>query len=285
MLVKQTVAGLLLNFRDAERSIACTQSLLIQQVVPVLIWDNSEDGGESAKEISDYFKDDDRVSIIVSDSNLGFAAGVNRGIDHLRKVYPDARVLLINNDAKLLHGGLLKLTNALERNSNARIACPNIRHGEQILGIGYYQKFLGLLSWRRRRSYFSYPSGCCFLIAAERIAYPLFDEDFFMYGEDCELGWRLLQYPGSVAHVNEVLVVHEGAASSRIGSLFYESHIVAAHLILARKLAGNTPEWWLLLLLRMLILPLRALVRVYRFHSLVPLRALWRGAKIAMKLT
>ncbi|QRN54397.1 glycosyltransferase [Dyella caseinilytica] len=285
MLVQRQVAGLLLNFRDAGRSVACVQSLLVQQVVPVLVWDNSEDGGKSAEEISDHFKGDDRVSVIVSDRNLGFAGGVNRGIDHLRKVCPNAWVLLINNDAKLLQGAVLKLLGALERNLDARVAYPNINHGERILGTGYYQKFLGLLLWQRRRGYFAYPSGCCFLIATERTASPLLDEDFFMYGEDWEFGWRLSRNPGSIAHVDEVLVIHEGAASSRIGSLFYESHMVAAHLILARKLARSIPELWLLLLLRVLILPLRALVRVFRFHSLIPLRALWQGTKIALKLS
>lgn len=108
---------------------------------------------------------------------------------------------------------------------------------------------------------------------------PLFDEAFFMYGEDCELGWRLS--PQSIVYVDEELVTHEGSASSGLGSRFYEERMVAAHLILAQKIAKNRTEYALFLILRMISLPIRACIRSFRFRSLVPFYSLFSGFKIA----
>jgi GT2 family glycosyltransferase len=119
------------------------------------------------------------------------------------------------------------------------------------------------------------------LIATERVRLPLFDEDFFMYGEDCELGWRLSRFPGAIVHLAETLVEHDGSASSGLGSPFYETHMVAAHLILGRKLATGSFDAWLLCVLRSFMLLARALVRSLRFHSRIPLSSLRGGWRIA----
>jgi GT2 family glycosyltransferase len=251
--------------------------LLDEKVSAVLVLDNSEDNGKSAADIVAIFRVDSRVKVVVSERNLGFAAGVNRGIELILELFPEAWVLLINNDARLLSGALSKLERTLAENTNALIAFPSVSQGDRVLGQAYYHKLFGLLSWRPRPGFFSFASGCCLLVAMERSSLPLFDEDFFMYGEDCELGWRLSRRPGSMLHINEMLVAHYGSASSRLGSLFYESHTVAAHLILARKLARNKVELGLLLVMRALSLPARALVRTIRFRSLKPLRGLWDG--------
>lgn len=275
------IAGLLLNYRDAVRSISCIRSLLEQGIQHVVVWDNSADGGASAAAIAAEFACDERVDLHASTVNLGFAAGVNRGLEHCGRSYPGAWVLLINNDARLLSGGLAKLVDALAANRDAWIAHPDIDHAGRVLGPAYCHRLAGLLSWLPRRGYFRYASGCCLLVATERIALPLFDEDFFMYGEDWELGWRLAQLPGAMAYVHETLVEHDGSASSGLGSAFYESHMVAAHLILARKLARNRVDACTLLVSRACMLVARGVIRSIRFRSLVPCKALWQGARIA----
>ena len=121
------------------------------------------------------------------------------------------------------------------------------------------------------------------LIAIDRVALPLFDEDFFMYGEDCELGWRFGQQAHALAHVDETLVEHDGAAGSVLGSMFYETHMVAAHLILARKLGRSTVDVCLLHAARVAMLVARAMARCIRYRSLIPFKALWFGAELAFR--
>ena len=79
-----------------------------------------------------------------------------------------------------------------------------------------------------------------------------------------------------------MLVTHDGAASSGLGSAFYESHMVAAHLLLARKLSKNPLDRALLYAARSAMLVMRCLVRTLRYRSSVPLRALGQGARIAL---
>lgn len=279
--MKRRTVGLLLNYLDAACSARCIQSLLDEGISRIVVWDNSADGGTSAAAIRANFGQDDRLDIQLSMTNLGFAAGANRGLEHCAMLYPEAWILLINNDARLLRGGLSRLVDALAVNSVTKLAFPSINHAGRILGWSYCHRLTGLLSRHPRTGFFPYASGCCMLIAPERLRGPLFDEDFFMYGEDCELGWRLCGQPAAIAHVEDILVEHDGAASSGLGSSFYETHMVAAHLILARKLARSSFEAYLLYVFRILMLIARAFVRAIRFRSLIPCKSLWHGARIA----
>ena len=274
------VVALLLHYRDAELSIRCIRSLLAEPVKRVVVWDNSADDGVSVAAVRAAFPHEPRLDIQPSAENLGFAAGANRGLAHCRSVAPEAWVLLINNDACLLPGALTVLLGALESHAQALLACPDIDHGGRVQGLSYCHRWTGLLSSRPLPGYFAYASGCCLLLALDRLEMPLFDEDFFMYGEDCELGWRLAHRDGALLHVGRTLVEHQGAASSGLGSPFYEAHMVAAHLILARKLAQGRVDALLLYLLRGSMLLARACVRSIRFRSLVPWRALRQGLRI-----
>jgi N-acetylglucosaminyl-diphospho-decaprenol L-rhamnosyltransferase len=275
--VNNHVVGLLLNYRDAKRSVRCAQSLCDEGVEHVVVWDNSGDGDVSAAEIYELAGDKSWLDLQVSQINLGFSAGVNRALQHCARHYPGCWILLINNDAYLVSGALRKLVRALEMASSAELALPAINHSGRVLGMAYYHRLTGFLTWTPRRGCFAYGSGCCLLIATDRIDTPLFDEDFFMYGEDWALGWHLHQRGGAMVFVDETLVIHEGAASSGLGSMFYETQMVAAHLILVRKLASSTGERMLLYFARAVMLGARALIRAVRFRSSVPLSALLRG--------
>lgn len=272
--------GLTLNYRDADRTSRCIASLLADGADGVLVWDNSDDGGRSAQALRQHWAHEPRVVIEASTRNLGFSAGVNRGIDAVLARWPQAWVLLINNDATLHRGALQTLAQALNAQPQAVVAYPRVDHGGQVIGTVYYQRLFALLRFDRAwLGSFPSPGGSALLIAPERIEPPLFDEDFFMYGEDVMLGWRL--GAERMAHVPQVLAWHEGSASSRNGSWFYETHVAAGHWRLAEKLARTRREQWLLLAGRMVSLSLRALVRSWRSRSLLPLRACLEGWRIS----
>ncbi len=277
MTIPPPVVGLTLNFRDVHRSAACVHSLLDEGAAHVLVWDNSDDCGRTARALRLVLGPESRVSIEVSPVNLGFAAGVNRGMDWIARHDSAAWVLLINNDAQLLPGGLNALREELVRHPECKFVYPDINHGGKIFGTLYYQRWLGLLSSRSVAGATAYASGCCLILNTTRIGPAVFDEDFFMYGEDMELGCRLSKTAGAMVRLPFVWVRHEGSASSGLGTPFYEARMVAAHLILARKLAHSHISYAGLLLSRLLMLTVRALVRALRYRSYVPLRALGEG--------
>lgn len=283
MSTARSCAGLLLNYRDWQRSHHAIRSLLEDGAAAVVVWDNSADDGASAAQLSEALGAEARVHIHVSPANLGFAAGVNRGLALCARLHPNAWVLLINNDARLEVGALDALTGALSEASQALIAYPAVNHGGVVRGTAYYQRATGLLCVRPRTGCFAYASGCCCLLATDRLSLPLFDETFFMYGEDAELGWRLHGRPEAMVFVDRVLAEHEGSASSGLGSAFYETHLVAAHLILARRLARCRTEAVFFISLHVLALAVRACTRAIRFHSWVPMRALLQGRRVAAR--
>jgi GT2 family glycosyltransferase len=274
------ITAVILNYRDAKRSLTCIRNVLAEGADYIILWDNSADAGVSAADIQSANPDHARVRIIVSASNLGFAAGVNRAIESALADRPETWILLINNDACLRPGALTVMRDVLRENPEARLVSPLINNNGVIQGRAWYQRLTGLLFNRQHSGCLSYPSGCCFLLAPGRLSLPLFDERFFMYGEDCALGMRL-QAPKDIFWLEKILVDHEGSASSGLGSLFYEERMVAAHLLLAGSITRFLPYYLLLLAARAAILPMRALVRAIRFRSMVPLIALWRGTIIA----
>jgi len=269
----------MLNYRDASRSGACIRSLFDEGIEHVVVWDNSADGGLSAQSLRAIHGKDPRVIIHVSDENLGFAAGVNRGLKLCAAKLGATDVLLINNDAVLMSGALKTFEYAARARPEAGIISMDVEHAGHRQGPMYYQRWFGLQFKGPSWGAFAYASGSCLWIALGRVPSPLLDEEFFMYGEDCELGWRLRSNVNAWVHLPSCLVKHEGSAASGMGSPFYEARMVAAHLLLARKLASSSVQKYAFYALRVPVLLARALVRSLRHRSLEPWRALSTGTR------
>jgi len=267
------VVGLTLNYRDAFRTQRCVSSLLSDGAEHVLVWDNSEDGGKSAAELHDRLGCDCRVSIEVSPVNLGFAAGVNRGIDWIRANRPDSWILILNNDAILFPGGLSALRCCLAGHPEAILVYPAIDHGGRVLGTVWYQRWFGLITPKPLPGSFPYPSGCAILFAPERWETPLFDEDFFMYGEDICLGW-VHRGTGRLLHLPKVCVWHEGSASSGMGTDFYEERLLNTHFELARKMAHDESQYVMFILGRIGFLSCRSIFRALKYRTSIPMKCI-----------
>ncbi|MDG2537165.1 glycosyltransferase [Dyella jiangningensis] len=277
------IVGLVINYRDAARTARCVQSLLDNDVSDIFVLDNSADGGKSAVQLGDALAGDRRIQLEVSRENLGFARGVNRGLRRCVECFDPDVILIINNDAVLQPGALSVLSAAALKHHESWVISMDIDHSGRRQGPLFYQRWSGLQFTRPVAGAFPFASGCCLWVDARKMTFPLLDEAFFMYGEDCELGWRLRQQPGSWTHVAESLVRHEGAASSGVGTLFYETHMVAAHLLLARKLAHSGIEAAVFSLARIPVLLARASLRSFRYRSWRPWRALWLGTQLAWR--
>ncbi len=249
-----------------------------------MVWDNSGDGGESGRSIAKAFQSDSRVLLKGRNSNLGFAAGVNAGLAKSRAQAPQAWVLLINNDAVFPLDLLPKMITALEADVHAILAFPTVRQSGRLQTWGHYQRWLGLIMRSPALGTFPYASGCCQLIATDRLNPPLYDEIFFMYGEDCELSWRLFRARLKIIHVDGAHVEHEGSASSGPNTAFYETQMVIGHLLLAVRISRGPIEAALLLLLRVPTLCARALIRSVRYRHVRPLVCYVAGMREAFRV-
>lgn len=267
-------AAITIHFRKPELTANCIDSLLADDWAPILVWDNSEDEGASLRGLEAQYKGNAQVLVVRSPANLGFGRGMNAALAELGSRGYAGPVLLVNNDAIAAPGMRDALLTRLVTESISVLVAPRIMHDGHEQGWMYYQPWLALVTRRPLPGSFAYLSGCCLLVNRPDNSRPLFDEIFFMYGEDVELSWRISHQGGRLVLLDQVWLRHTGSASSGQASEAYERFIVHSHWLLAGKLASNAASTTLMRILHMPPLLVRACIRALRYRSMVPLRAL-----------
>lgn len=267
-------AAITIHFRKPELTGKCVDSLLADGWDPVLVWDNSGDAGESLKVLEARYATEPRVRVARNAINLGFGKGMNAALAVLGLQGHIGPVLLVNNDVQVGPGMRAALAAELRGDDCATLVAPRLMQDGREQGWLYYQPWLALVTRRPLPGSFAYLSGCCLLVARPDNTQPLFDEDFFMYGEDVELSWRMSRKSARLVLLERSYVDHDGSASSGQASAAYERFLVRSHWILAEKLAPNAVARVLMHILRLPVLLVRAGRRAWRYRSLVPLRAL-----------
>jgi GT2 family glycosyltransferase len=274
------VCAIILDYRAADNTAACIRSLVGQGLTTVYLVDNSANASASAelRDAIDQLRGVDfKIEILNGEENLGFAKGVNFALRHdFYSPSPHDFYLLLNNDAvagPALVQGLLKV---IKRDSRIALVSPRIisNHPEREYGI-WYHRYLGLLLANPGRVRFHYFTGCCLLFGKQLInGKGLFDEAFFMYGEDAELAWRLTRQGKHMVCAEAVLVEHDYGPSVDRSSFFYEYHMARAHLLLSCKTWKHPAEIPFLLVLKVVGLGVRAIFRSCRYCTPSPLAAL-----------
>lgn len=280
-----SVCAIILDHFGAEKTKRCLMSLANQGIRTIYLVDNSDRDSASANlhKVLDGVRStgvDYTVELISTGKNLGFARGINFAVSHDRRsASPHDYYLLINNDAMASSSLVTGLIASLKQNPGAALVAPrivsNAEPGEH--GI-WYHRYLGLLLSHPRKLCFHYLTGCCLLFRKDLVRnHGLFNEAFFMYGEDAELGWRLVRDGRHVVCAANVFVRHEPGSSSRKAGLFYEYHMVRGHVLLGLRTWVHPAEIPLILLAKFFTLACRAIIRSFRYCSFVPLAAFFLG--------
>lgn len=273
-----SVCAIILDYFGSSKTIACLMSLIDQGLHATMIVDNSGDkqANNQLQEALTEFRQREvpfTIHQIVNSQNLGYAAGVNNALRWLEEKHPHRYYLLINNDAEATPGMLPELLKFMREHDRTALTAPMIDIRQKQIAYSWYQRFTGLMFSHHMIGTFPYLTGCCLLLDRRIIGNGLFDEDFFMYGEDVALCWRLRLAGWDTACVSQAIVQHEGVGSSRQGGFFYEYHMARGHLLLGRKLARHRWEFPFLYSGRLLTISTRAIVRAIRFRSLIPITA------------
>lgn len=274
---KRKIEAIILNYRRGELTARCIESL-IDQVARIWVVDNSQDDTQNkllVQKISAIpaVQQGFKVEIVNSGENLGFAKGVQVGIDHCLVNDEQKFILLINNDAIASEGMVDQMVLEMYKHGETSLIAPRETTEDAVPSMLWYHRIFALLLTRPIPGSFPYLTGACLLVPTTIVRPFLFDPDFFMYGEDVELSWRLAKYGVSLLN-SDVAYKHAGNVTSRHGSLFYEFHVARGHILLANKLATGPVDRVILLLGRAISLPLRALVRSIRYRNLTPLNGL-----------
>ncbi|MFC1829846.1 glycosyltransferase family 2 protein [Thermodesulfobacteriota bacterium] len=212
--VKQTpplvsVVVVTLNRFDLLKS--CLRSLCQQDYasMEILVVDNGSD--RDAREV--LAAEFPHIRVIRLDRNYGFAGGSNRGIEMSRGKY----VALINNDALADPKWISSMVKTAEADSTIAAVASIIIDGNRPevldscgVGIGLdgmsRQAMRGMpVLWLTKPKDILLFSGCACLLRMRALKdVGLFDEDFFAYCEDTDLGlrirragWKIVVAPGA----------------------------------------------------------------------------------------
>ncbi len=175
----------------------------------VVVVDNASRDG-SAEFLAERFPAEryPRLVLVHSAENLGFSGGNNLGWSYVREHLKEVRFLaLLNQDTVVETGWLEALLEALSEDSASAAAQPKILldpethllntagNCSHYLGFGfttgYREEDRGQYDQPRR---LSFPSGAAVVLRCSFIErWGLFDDGMFLYLEDTDLGWRVLQ--------------------------------------------------------------------------------------------
>jgi len=138
-----------------------------------------------------------KIDVINNHKNLGFAGGVNKGIEHSLAMSAEY-ILLVNNDTVITSPIIKKLVSFGQKNEKAGIIAPSIRfskHNKTLFDLGgNVNLFFGRTNHTEVSTVMNssprevtYVSGCCMLIKAKVCtSIGLLDESFFLYYEDVD---------------------------------------------------------------------------------------------------
>jgi GT2 family glycosyltransferase len=178
----------------------------------ILVDNGSEDG--SVKFVRKNFP---RIKIVENKKNLGFAEGNNRGIKLAKGEY----IFILNNDTKIDKNCLERLVEVTERDNKIGMSSPKIlflKNPQLINSVGIKIYFDGMSRARGEMEIdkgqynqveeILLPSGCAALYRKKMLdEIGLFDENFFAYCEDTDLGlrgrladWKAILVPSAIVY-------------------------------------------------------------------------------------
>jgi N-acetylglucosaminyl-diphospho-decaprenol L-rhamnosyltransferase len=256
----------------------CVRSLLDDGATPVVVVENGANGSV-ARALGPFETERAaaRVLVVLPERNLGYGAGVNRGLAVLSGLTSPCEWVLVSNADLHLHGGSLNaLRGALEARPAWAMVGPRVytAEGEVYPSVRRFPSLLdaaghALLALFKPENRFTkrynpgtpegddvveaqWISGSCFMArrdALEQLGG--FDEAYFMYAEDMDLCWRAHQAGWGVGFAGAASVTHvQGVSTAR-----HPYRMMLAHHRSALRFTVRTTQGW-----RRLALPLAALV-------------------------
>ena len=223
------VAIVVLNYKGIEDTISCLASLSKQshenfKIVLIENGSNDESADEFKKLEQQY---GDLLHTIYNQKNLGFAGGVNSGIEWAIKNSYDY-VALFNNDAIADKDWLSELVSTAHKMQSG-ITTGLLLHenGKTIDSTGDWYTTWGLPFPRNRNGstddaepegyVFSGSGGASLFSTAMFKEIGLFDEDFFAYYEDTDISFRAQLAGYKVYYQPKAIAYHkQGATSSKM---------------------------------------------------------------------
>ncbi|WP_379135445.1 glycosyltransferase family 2 protein [Paenibacillus sp. sgz500958] len=224
--MNKLISVIIVNYNGADYIEECIESVVAQTYThwEIVILDN--DSKDNSIELIQKYP---FVHLIKAEENHGFAKGNNLAIEKAKGEY----IALLNNDATAEPDWLETMARVLDDHPDfGSCGCRILSYYEQDLldsaGLVLHASGMSRGRGRNERSelYASpeeilIPSGCAALYRRQALEETgLFDEDFFCYCEDTDLGLRLQIAGWKCMYVSQAVVYHRYSATAGKYSMF-----------------------------------------------------------------
>ena len=233
---KVEVSIVIVNWNTRELLRQCLESIyqnINQPSFEVLVVDNGSTDGSAAMVLSNF----PQVELIECKDNLGFVKANNLAVGHCRGEY----IILLNSDSLVLEPGIRDLVNFTRLHPNAGAVGGMVLNPDRTIQyscrkfinfwtslimhtVNLIKSFKDPISRKFNMIDFDHQSarkvdwvsGCYMLIPNEWIKrHGLFDDNIFMFSEDCDLCFRMRDEGYWVYYAPVSPIIHLGGQSTR----------------------------------------------------------------------
>lgn len=232
-----TISIIIVNYNGIEHLKNCMKSIseinYNKEKIEIIVVDNGS-VDDSVKFLEQNYKN---VIIIENPTNEGFAKPNNDAA----KIATGEFLVMLNNDMKVDKEWLNEMIKSLRDKDESYVAVGSrilnwdgskidfVEAGVNYMGFGY-QNFHGTPvnkiedKYKEDRDIFAFCGGALMIDREIFLGVGGFDEDFFAYYEDSDLGWRLWILGYKITYCSKGIVYHRhNATSKKMDSLFLET--------------------------------------------------------------
>ena len=214
------VATVLVNWRQAQRTLEAVYALDAQTVQSTIIVVDNGSGDDSVQILATLLPKN--ALLIIRDTNGGFGVGCNEGIKEAISLGVDY-IWLINNDATAKVDCLEQMLGVSLKSVDVGIVGATIKDPSNIIA-DHSGTVLNGLSFECRNTLldedlnnekYVWITGACMLISVPVLKkVGMFDENYFMYWEDADLCSRFRAEGYTLKIARKAIVFHEAGTSS-----------------------------------------------------------------------
>lgn len=280
---------IIVNYNVKELLDQCIESILKASLnikTEIIIVDNNSYDG-SAEYIRNKYSEKPYIKLIESNINLGFSKANNLGVKHANGEYililnPDTllqedtldkslKFIKANNDVGALTCKLILPSGKLDLACRRSFPTPSVAV-YRILGLSKIfpkSKIFGkynLTYLDENKTYEVDAIVGAFMLMKRELYKKLngFDEDYFMYGEDLDLCYRIKKAGYKIIYYPETSIIHYKGESTKKSSTQYVKNFYGAMQTFVRKNL-NTNFWLMNLLIRISIIYRSLISYIKRF--------------------
>ncbi len=255
------ISILIVNYKVSALVHQSIQSIekFVKTPYEIIVLDNDSDDG-SVESLDNNYK---FTKVIASSENLGFGAGNNKAYEESKGKY----IFLLNPDTILIDDSVDRMISFLESNCDVGLVSPTLLYEDGTLQRSvrkFYTYFGSLLDNRFMNPVVSrfpfitkvlpglvnhsisqeveWAKGAALLIKREVIdQIGLFDEDFWIYGEEMDLCFRIGKAGWKKVFLHDCRIIHlEGKSTVQSSSRMFLMNYKGMYLFLSKHFSVQT---------------------------------------------